>query len=259
VILLRRRQPVSPSQEVLGFGTALIKLPNHLRDAGLTTSSTWLESPKTLVIDYPTPGEPQYLVPIGTDDIVRFGPKALDSTPAGCRSDDCLITVVEYCDLSMSSCADMAPTAKAIIEKYQGRIRWAFRNVPQGNAADSQAAALAVLCAARQQKFWSFYDHLTSTVAPMTGQPTPAAMAQKPVTSQVLTSSAKEAGLDMTAYAGCIDGQTDAAWQFSERAAAARSLGVTGMPTIFVNGHKMSGVVPLQILEKRIEDLITHK
>ena len=214
---------------------------------------------KKLVIDYPTPVEPIYTVTVDKSDIVRSLPKTGDAIPSGCRGDDCLITVVEYCNVSMPFCVQMTPLARSILEKYQGKIRWVFRNFAQEANPISQAAAVAGLCAARQQKFWPWYEKMTNRNTPETGSKASAPGSVTPVTTDLLIFNAKESGLDMNAFVTCTAAGSDVVLQVSEQAAAARSLGVMGAPTIFINGKKMSGVIPQQMLEKQIEELISKK
>lgn len=127
-------------------------------------------------------------------------------------------------------------------------------HVPNGNAAvnfrhypflgaESQALAVAMECAGRQDKFWPFHD-----LAFAEQRPENAGL----VTPEALAGWAVQVGLDADAFAAC---QGDAAVRDVVDAdlQLGRSLGVRGTPTLFVNGKRLVGAVPYAFVESSIE------
>ena len=76
-----------------------------------------------LVIAFPEPKEPIYQVTVNADDHVRYGPEVSDVKPAGCKADDCAITIVEYSEFQCPFCTRVLPDVKRVLTDYKGKIR----------------------------------------------------------------------------------------------------------------------------------------
>jgi protein-disulfide isomerase len=71
------------------------------------------------------------------------------------------VTVVEYGDYECPTCKQAAPSVKLLLERFAGRILFAFRHFPQ-EALHPHAlqSAEAAECAAAQGKFWPMHETL---------------------------------------------------------------------------------------------------
>lgn len=87
----------------------------------------------------------------------------------------------------------------------------------------AQPAALAGLAANKQGKFWEFHDKL---------------FAEKEITKESIDRIATEIGLDMNKFKQDIGSQQLLDSMNSDLIEANR-IGVTGTPTIYVNGRKL--------------------
>ena len=103
----------------------------------------------------------------------------------------------------------------------------------------ARRAAEAARCAREQGKFWEYHDVLFA-------HPPQAA-------PEDLKRYAVQVGLDRVRFEGCVtEGVHRAAVQrdFDEGV----RLGVTGTPTIFVNGRPLTGAQPLEVFVRIVEE-----
>src|SRR5271169_2226043 len=71
------------------------------------------------------------------------------------------VTVVEYGDFECPNCKQAAPAVKLLLERFAGRIRFAYRHFPLEEVhPHALHAALAAEAAAGQGKFWQMHDLL---------------------------------------------------------------------------------------------------
>lgn len=97
---------------------------------------------------------------------------------------------------------------------------------------ESNDAAVAARCAARQDRFWEYDDYLFwNQLGENVGSFTPAR----------LLAIASAVGLDTTAFTSCIADPSVLAAVTAETAAGTAK-GVTSTPTLFVNGTRLVGV-----------------
>jgi len=99
-------------------------------------------------------------------------------------------------------------------------------------------AHLAASAAQNQGKFWEYHDKL------FTNQPK--------IQRQYLLQYAREIGLDMKRFESDLDG-TRGKSAIDADIAEAKSLGVSGTPAFFVNGHFLSGAKPYEEFAKVID------
>jgi protein-disulfide isomerase len=76
------------------------------------------------------------------------------------------VTVVEYGDFECPNCKQAQSALKLLLERFDGRVRLAFRNFPLEDAhPHALAAAEAAECAGAQGKFWPMHDLLFANQA----------------------------------------------------------------------------------------------
>lgn len=74
---------------------------------------------------------------------------------------DAKVTLEEYGDYQCPVCGAYYPVVTQVIEKYQDKIKFQFRNLPLSQAHQHAfAAARAAEAASEQGKFWEMYDAL---------------------------------------------------------------------------------------------------
>src|SRR5215468_5581437 len=145
------------------------------------------------------------------------------------------VTIVKFEDFQCPFCKEFQPTITELLSRYDGKIRLVHKDLPLDSIhPQARQAAEAARCADEQGKFWSYHDIL---------------YAHSPnADKQSLTRYAKEVGLDINAFGRCLDsGKFKAVVQRDLRDGAL--LGVTGTPTLFINGREISGNQPLEVFE----------
>jgi len=117
-------------------------------------------------------------------------------------------------------------------------VRIVWKHYPLDFHKDSPLAHLAASAAQNQGKFWEYHDKL------FTNQPK--------IQRQYLLQYAREIGLDMKRFESDLDG-TRGKSAIDADIAEAKSLGVSGTPAFFVNGHFLSGAKPYEEFAKVID------
>jgi protein-disulfide isomerase len=141
---------------------------------------------------------------------------------------DAPVTVVEFADFECFFCSRADAIGGAVREKYPGRLRWVFKQDPLAFHAHAEAAAEAALAAGDQGKYLAMHDQLfLGTTA---------------LEAADLARYAQAAGLDPAKFKAAL-----ASGKLKDRVqrdvSQAEALGVTGVPTFFINGHRLVGAV----------------
>lgn len=149
-----------------------------------------------------------------------------------------LVTIVEFGDFECPACAAMMPVMNDILERYPTQVRHVWKDLPTTDHPQAVAAAMAARCGADQGKFWEFADALFAH--------------QSELNTQLYLSLARELGLDTERFLECqADAQTRALVDRAQREGLA--LGVSSLPTLFVNDQRLSGVTDPETLKQLID------
>jgi protein-disulfide isomerase len=150
---------------------------------------------------------------------------------------DAPVTVVEYGDYECPYCAAAAPVLRRLVDESDGLVRLVFRNFPLADRHPyALTAALAAEAAGAQGQFWAMHDLLFER--------------QDRLTDVALTAYADRLGLDGSRVVG------EAAQPFGDKVeadfATALDAGVSGTPTLFVNGRRYAGRVEIAALRREV-------
>lgn len=121
----------------------------------------------------------------------------------------------------------------------EGRMRLTFFNFAF-IGAESKRAAEAAVCAALQDRFWSYHDRLFA----IQGRENSGIY-----TRERLVQLAQQEGLDLAAFTRCL-GESWVRRLVEASYELGRSLGVRGTPAFVVNGRLLEGLVPLAVLRR---------
>lgn len=146
-----------------------------------------------------------------------------------------LVTIVEYSDFQCPFCGTFATALHELVAAYPEDVRVVFRQFPLPFHPRAAPAAHAALAAGRQQHFWAMHDLIFANRAGLADAD--------------LRAHADRLGLDTDAYDRDV---ADAA--LAERAEAemaqGRKLGVSGTPSMFINGFFVGGMLePAKLAE----------
>ena len=109
---------------------------------------------------------------------------------------------------------------------------------------DSVSAAEAALCANDQGMFWEYHDYIFANAD------NPAVPGLTRPTFDLI---AEQLGLDMSEFGACMDGHVhqDA---ITESRVQASAIGISGTPTILIDGEIVTGIETYDELIQMIED-----
>ena len=152
------------------------------------------------------------------------------------------VTIVEFSDFECPFCRRALPAFEQIKAEYGDQIRLVFRQFPLNNIHPrAQKAAEASLCAMDQGEFWTMHDLLFL----------------EPVELESASLKAKAAtlGIDTITFNACLDSS-----KYADRVADdikdGIAAGVTGTPTLFINGRAVTGAQAFEVYQEIIEDEI---
>ncbi len=159
------------------------------------------------------------------------------------------VTIVNFDDLECPYCAQMhAELFPATAEHYKNLVKFVYKDYPLVEIHPwAMHAAVDANCLADQNgaAYWSFVDYVHEHAGEITG-----AAHDVKASLQTLDKLTHEQGerskLDLVKLDNCTAKQDESVVQASMKQGSA--LGVNGTPTIFVNGERISGVLPPQML-----------
>jgi protein-disulfide isomerase len=157
------------------------------------------------------------------------------------------ITIVEFGDFQCPYCQQEYLTLRRVVMQYP-EVKLIFRDFPiSATHPDALGAALGANCANEQNKFWEYHDLLFNN--------------QADLTIENLLLFAQDLNLDFNQFSACL-GDQKYLNEIQNDLLDGMKLGITGTPTFFVNGYKVTGVVSydtwVDILE-RYKQLINDK
>lgn len=137
------------------------------------------------------------------------------------------VQIVEFGDYQCPACAQAHPTTKKLMEEYEGKISFVFRNFPLIQIhPNAMLAAQAAEAAAAQEKFWEMHDKLYENQQAWSALADP---------TSTFVKYAAELGLDEDKFKNDLTNNV-----YKERIEQDQSdgyaVGVNGTPTFFING-----------------------
>ena len=165
--------------------------------------------------------------------------------------DDAKVTIIEFADFQCPPCATFQFGAGAVIyEQYikKGLAKLVHKHFPL-LGEESFSAAYASECANEQGKFWQYHDYLFDQTAKAAGENSGT------FTSSNLANYAEQAGLNKDVFMVCLNSE-----KYKDRVARdvkdGQDAGVSGTPTIFINGKKIEGAAKLKEYQQIIDDIL---
>lgn len=156
---------------------------------------------------------------------------------------DAPVTIVEFADFRCGYCKRfLDQTMTPLLEEYGEHVRFVYRDYPI-LGSDSVTAALAGECAMQQDKFWEFHDLVYAN--------------QGDLSLDAFTGYAADLGMDVDAFAACVDADETTAMVQRDYEAGLQ-LGVSGTPTFFINGRMLVGAQPYAVFAQYVEEELSE-
>lgn len=172
------------------------------------------------------------------------GPPGQGAVPAQTEwQPEAAVVLEEFGDYQCPPCGSLYQQLEQLEATYGKRVRLVFRHFPLTNIHENALdAARAAEAAGMQGRFWQMHDQLYKNQQKW---------AKNPRARQLFTEYAGFLGLDLTRFARDIDSM-QANTRVRQDVERGVSLGVTGTPTVFLNGRELTLDTP-QDLPKALD------
>ncbi|HEX3810204.1 MAG TPA: Na+/H+ antiporter NhaA [Rhizomicrobium sp.] len=155
------------------------------------------------------------------------------------------VRVVSYSDFLCPYCQRFRTVLKALRQAFGERIIYAFRHFPNERShPGADFAARAAEAAANQDKFWEFHDLIYDE--------------KPPFGEERIRQIARDIGLDMERFERDLNAPETEARVASDLAEGRRN-GVTGTPTLFVDGVRYDGAWDFYSLADAFEQPVSER
>lgn len=132
------------------------------------------------------------------------------------------VTLVLFTDFQCPYCSKMDPLIEEVLNRNPKTLKVVLKNMPLQFHKMARPAAYAAIAAQQQGKFWEFHDRL---------------FAEKNLTDENINQMAVDLGLNMEQFKRDMKSPETFA-RVEKDIADAKKAGVTGTPTVFINGRK---------------------
>jgi protein-disulfide isomerase len=233
--LVSRNRPVTPDQTRLVFEGARDRFGGMPEDEALKTIESNLRSQRdeqsrrelvnALRQKY---GVQTFLEP------PRVNPPAPSKDTPRRGAKDARVVIVAFEDFECQFCARLNPRLTRVVERQPG-VELQFRHFPLPFHRDAREAAVAAVCAGKQDRFWEAHDLLFTADGKVGGGTVKRLVGQS--------------GVDLKALEACMNEPSSDA-RVDEDVNLGRSIGIRNTPTLLINGRFVPGAVPEEVLER---------
>lgn len=171
-------------------------------------------------------------IPVVKVDGDKFQKAVRDGNPPRLGPDNAPVKVVIFSEFMCPFCKRIAPAIENLAKQFGDKVQIIYRAFPLESHAGSDLASEAALAANDQGKFWPYHDILFDK------------MGQNQRSD--LESYAQQLGLDLARFRKALDDRTFRS-EVELAKSIGRSLGVTGTPTLVINGQMVVGPNPAQL------------
>lgn len=149
------------------------------------------------------------------------------------------LVIYEYSDFECPFCGKVQPAVEETLRAYPDTVQLQYRHYPLLDVhPNSLGAAVAAVCAEKQEKFWKMHDLMFSN--------------QQALQAADLRKYASEAGMDLGEYDSCVSSD-GAAQKVREDMLVANSAGVQATPTFVVGSSQVRGAQPFSKFKTAID------
>ncbi|MCU1283815.1 MAG: oxidoreductase [Acidobacteriales bacterium] len=167
---------------------------------------------------------------------------------------DAKVTIINYDDFQCPFCSRMHQTLiKDVLGAYGDKVRIIYKDYPLYQIHPwATHAAVDANCLNQQSTpaYWGFADNVHLNQHEIAGEKRPFSEQLAELDRRAIEQGKKN-GVDATKLQACIKAQDETAVKASSK--EGDDLGVDSTPTLFINGEKISGAVPPEILTQIID------
>jgi protein-disulfide isomerase len=159
------------------------------------------------------------------------------------------VTVINFDDLECPYCARMHESLfPSTLERYKDKVRFIYKDNPLTELHPwAMHAAVDANCLAAQSGdvYWKYVDYLHSHGQEISGEDRNPAKSFDAL-NRIARQEATLAKLDLSKLDGCLAAQSES--QVRASAAEALALKIEGAPAVFVNGERIDGAQPTEMV-----------
>lgn len=134
------------------------------------------------------------------------------------------VTMAIFTDFECPYCRKLTPLLDQVFEKNSETVKLVFKNMPLKFHKMAEPSHRAAMAAGMQGKFWEYHDKL---------------FAAKKLNNELIDAIAQELALDMDKFKKDMDSPV-IQQKIRKDLIDAQKADVTGTPTVFINGRKLS-------------------
>lgn len=155
------------------------------------------------------------------------------------------VTIVEFADFGCPFSRESSFIIRELAVQYPDTVQFIYRDFPLTELHPiAQKAAEAGECADDQGKFWEFHDKLYQN--------------QNALSEEAFVEFAESLNMNVTQFESCVQSGRYAD-EVTEDYLAGVEAGVRGTPTFFINGNRIAGAIPADILEAVIQSILNRE
>ena len=139
---------------------------------------------------------------------------------------DAPVTVVEFSDFQCPYCSRLQPILQQVLKAYPKEVKLVYKHYPLSFHKQARNATKASMAAGEQGKFWEMHDVIFKNYTKLS--------------EEKFKEFAEQLGLNVEKFTSDYS-STKYDQQIQQDIALGRSVAVTGTPTLFLNGKRMSG------------------
>jgi protein-disulfide isomerase len=149
------------------------------------------------------------------------------------------VQIVEFSDFQCPFCSRVTPTLDQVQETYGDKVSVSFKHLPLSIHSKAPEAHAAAQAAYLQGKFWEMHDLIFAN--------------QRAMSREKYIEFATQLELDVEKFKKDMDSKK-VKDQISADTRQASQLGVTGTPSLFINGRFLSGAQPFDAFKRLIDE-----
>ena len=168
--------------------------------------------------------------------------------------EDAPVTIVVFDDLECPYCAKMhAQMFPALLQRYKDQVRVVYRDFPLDFHPWAMHAAVDANCLASVSPaaYWSYVDTIHALAAQMGGGDDKTAAKAKESLDKIALDEGGKQKVNLDELNACIQKQDETKIKISVKEGEA--LGVDGTPALFINGERLSGAEPMELVYRMVD------
>jgi len=176
-------------------------------------------------------------VTTGTFDVTTTDDPSLGSP-------DAPVVIVEFADFQCPYSKEASFMIRELAAKYPQDVYFVYRDFSLTDLHPfAEMAAQAGECAQDQGKFWEYHDKLFQN--------------QTDVSEESFLMFARELNFDVESFEECLNSGRYAN-EIREDYQAGLDAGVRGTPTFFINGNRIAGSIPAEVMEAIVKSVLSQ-